>query len=455
MRLAGTVLVTLAAATVASPSLAQAQAPTVSLSVSPGLVRGTHPVTLSGQALGAAPTASVQLYASPFPYRHPSLVATVPLAADGSFSHTVIADRDTSYRAVLTGTGATSTASEHVIGITAVTIRALTLGRVQITILVRHPRGLGWGGARVRWSFARSARGRFRVLATNRTRRRGPYTTQLRTVVSLPAGRFSFRACFHAREDHALDDLERPPGCTGRGYRGTGRLPEGFPGPTAVKEAKRYLERRAGLTGFAVVDSEGRLSGAHIHRTFITASVVKAMLMVADLRRLHALGHHRIDSMTDSILFPMIHVSDNTAASRCFAIVGSAGLDDVARAAGMTDFSVAFDWGAARLSPADQARFFFVMDSLIPPEFVGYARFLLSTIVSYESWGIPAVARPLGYRVFFKGGWRTTGLGQLVHQIARLEHRGRTFSEAVMTDGDPSTGYGIDTIQGVTAVLLR
>jgi hypothetical protein len=29
-----------------------------------------------------------------------------------------------------------------------------------------------------------------------------------------------------------------------------------------------------------------------------------------------------------------------------------------------------------------------------------------------------------------------------------------TFSIAVMTDGDPSMGYGIDTIQGVTSSLL-
>ena len=94
------------------------------------------------------------------------------------------------------------------------------------------------------------------------------------------------------------------------------------------------------------------------------------------------------------------------------------------------------------------------MDSLIPHEFVGYARCLLSTIADYESWGIPAVARPRGYAVFFKGGWRGTSLGQLVHQVGRLEGHQRTFSMAVMTDGDPSMGYGIETIQGVTARLL-
>jgi hypothetical protein len=120
----------------------------------------------------------------------------------------------------------------------------------------------------------------------------------------------------------------------------------------------------------------------------------------------------------------------------------------------MVDFSVTTDWGSAILSAYDQAKFFFEMDSLIPHEFVGYARYLLSTIAGYESWGVPAVARPRRYTVFFKGGWRPTGLGQLVHQVARLEGHHRRFSIAVMTDGDPSMGYGIGTIQGVTGALL-
>jgi hypothetical protein len=120
----------------------------------------------------------------------------------------------------------------------------------------------------------------------------------------------------------------------------------------------------------------------------------------------------------------------------------------------MTDFSIVGIWARAQISAADQARFFYEMDSLVPRQFRGYARYLLSTIAGYESWGIPAVARP-GWHVFFKGGWRGTVLGQLVHQVARLEQPGRRFSLAVMTDGDPSMGYGIATIQGVAARLLR
>ena len=95
------------------------------------------------------------------------------------------------------------------------------------------------------------------------------------------------------------------------------------------------------------------------------------------------------------------------------------------------------------------------MDSLIPPEFVGYVHFLLSTIVGWQSWSIPVVARPLGYTVYFKDGSEPTALGQLVHQVARIEGHGHSFSMAVMTDGDPTMVYGEQTIQGVAASLLR
>jgi hypothetical protein len=184
------------------------------------------------------------------------------------------------------------------------------------------------------------------------------------------------------------------------------------------------------------------------------------MLLVAYLRRLNAIGQHYIDPYSNSFLYPMINVSDNDAATTCWSIVGNAGLYAVAAAAGMTHFSTdttaswGGSWGAALITAADQAKFFFEMDSLIPREFVGYANYLLSTIAGYESWGIPAIARPLGYTVFFKAGWRPSPDVFLVQQIARLAGHDHTFAIAVMTDGDPDMDYGIDTIQGVTQALL-
>ena len=157
----------------------------------------------------------------------------------------------------------------------------------------------------------------------------------------------------------------------------------------------------------------------------------------------------------------MINVSDNNAATTCWSIVGDAGLYAVAKAAGMTRFAVdttaswGGEWGASLITAADQAKFFFEMDSLMPREFVGYARFLLSHIAGYESWGIPAIARPLGLHRVLQGGLAPEPgrLPRAPDRPAREATAGR-FSIAVMTDGDPDMDYGIDTIQGVTAALL-
>jgi hypothetical protein len=225
-----------------------------------------------------------------------------------------------------------------------------------------------------------------------------------------------------------------------------------YPSVTSIERAAAYLHTRTGRTAFAVVDSSGRELGLNEHSHFLSASVVKAMLLVAYLRRLAA-RHESVGSLSQALLYPMIHVSDNNAASATWHIVGDDGLEDVADRAGMVDFELGHDWANEEISAADQARFFFRMDSLIPPQFRAYARSLLSGIDPSQSWGIPAEARP-AWRVFFKAGWRGTDEGQLVTQIARLESGPRRIAIAVMTVSDPSMEYGEETIEGVAARLL-
>jgi hypothetical protein len=225
-----------------------------------------------------------------------------------------------------------------------------------------------------------------------------------------------------------------------------------YPSPERVQAAAEYLRRRAGVTSFAVVNSEGVLAGANIHERFHSASVVKSMLLVAYLRKL-AYEHRRLSRAVEALLYPMIHESSNEAATAVLRIVGEHDLDNVARDAHMTDYEPGGGtWGFTEVSAADLARFFFEQDSLIPREFDGYARWLLSNIEPSESWGVPKVARP-EFQVFFKGGWLPEVEG-LVNQVARLEGRGITFAMAVLSRNDPSMAYGEGTIEGVTARLL-
>jgi hypothetical protein len=342
-------------------------------------------------------------------------------------------------------------------------VRYLPLGHARLSIVSRHPSNLHWGGRSVYWYRGAGAGGRLRRVAVGRTRDVRPGVTRISLTIALPAaGPFRYAACFSAPRQNALG-LGRSHGPCGRHrfrgpadspYRGTGDAPAGFPWRAAVAAAGRYLDRRDGSTAFATVDSEGRISGRHLHRSFASASVVKAMLLVAYLRMLAA-EHRRLDDSSRALLAPMIQLSDNDAATAVFSLVGENRVWALARHIGMTDFSLYGYWSSAKISAVDQARFFFKLESSIPRRFRHYARHLLSHIVGYESWGIPAVARPRGWDVFFKGGWRGTDRGQLVHQVAWLQRPGLRLAVAVLTDGDPTMGYGIETIEGVTARLLR
>jgi hypothetical protein len=244
-----------------------------------------------------------------------------------------------------------------------------------------------------------------------------------------------------------------PPIASALEYSGQGRgFPTiRFPGPPQIAAAERFLASRAGRTALAVVDTHGRLSGVRMDERFVAASVVKAMLLVAYLQRL-ARVHSGLDAGSRALLYPMIHVSDNGAASAVQGIVGNGALLSLAHQAHMTDFAPADNWIFTQISAADQARYFFMQDDLIPAPFRGYARYLLSSISPDQSWGVPAAARP-GWRVFFKGGWLPESLG-LVNQVARLERGGQKFAVAVLTDGDPSMAYGEQTIEGVAARLV-
>ena len=236
-------------------------------------------------------------------------------------------------------------------------------------------------------------------------------------------------------------------------YEGRARgIPQpAYPSPGAIAAATRFLQGRAGRTAFALVDSQGHVHGLHLREHFETASVVKVMMLIAFLQ-MRAAQHRGLSGADTSLLYPMIHESNNDAASAVLSIVGGAAVAHVAREAGMRDYAPGVGWWAySQTSAVDQARLLAILDRLVPGRFYGYARYLMSTIEPSQSWGIPPVARPR-WQVFFKTG--ALPERGLFNEVARLERAGVTFSVAVLTDGDPSMAYGEETIAGVAARLL-
>lgn len=263
-----------------------------------------------------------------------------------------------------------------------------------------------------------------------------------------PTDRCSERVRIYPGERSSVRAVTRPgEGCTIRVRR-----PEPFPSRRRIRAAARYVRGRA-LSSLAVIDTHGRLSGFQPHRRYLTASVVKAMLLVGRLRQL---GNHLPSRSDRAVLEPMIEVSDNHAADAVYRWVGDAGLLAVGKRAGMRDLLVpGGHWGNLQFSAADQAHLFVKIDKLVPPRTRAYARKLLSSIASYQRWGFSRFSKRRGWRTFFKGGWRTTGLGALVHEAALFEHGDRRFSMVVLSDGNPSHEYGTKTLRGVAQRVFR
>ena len=226
-----------------------------------------------------------------------------------------------------------------------------------------------------------------------------------------------------------------------------GSPPVILPTHRGLRAASRWAARRQGRVSWSVVDTEGVFHGSHGAREHLSASTSKAMLLVAALRRV---GGDPLPPALGAHLRPMIRRSDNDAAHAVLALVGDAGLADVARAAGMRHFRTNGTWSDVRLTSADQVRLFARIDRLVPRRHRPLARSLLRGIVAQQSWGIPRAARPGGWRVLFKGGWRE----QLVNQAALLERGHTRVAVAVLTDENPSQAYGRATIEGVARRLV-
>jgi hypothetical protein len=224
------------------------------------------------------------------------------------------------------------------------------------------------------------------------------------------------------------------------------------PTRAAVARARRFAGSRVGIVSFAVVGSSGRVQCHACRRRYRAASVVKAMLLVAELRRLAA-GGGQLTAGDRALLGAMIRVSDNASALSVYLRVGDEGLYRLAGAARMRGFGVYGHWGNAEITALDQARLFARIDRLTPARYRGYARRLLSSVVASQAWGIPEVSTPR-WRTAFKGGWVSTPRGELVHQVARLQRGERTMAIAVLTDRNPTHAYGRATVRGIAARLL-
>jgi beta-lactamase class A len=215
-----------------------------------------------------------------------------------------------------------------------------------------------------------------------------------------------------------------------------------------IEAAAAWAEKRHGTVTFAV-RTEDRLWGRGLDQQFAMASVLKAMLMTAYLRRV---DDRPLDAGDRALLRPMIRRSDNATATQIRNIVGNGALVRLARRAGMTRFRVHPIWGLSLTTVRDQTLFFLRLEQLLPDRHEAYALRLLRNIVPSQRWGMAQVI-PDGWTLHFKGGWGS-GTGAVDHQVGLLRRGEDRVAIAVMTVNNPTHAYGKATLEGVARRLL-
>ena len=186
-----------------------------------------------------------------------------------------------------------------------------------------------------------------------------------------------------------------------------------------------------------MIDERGRIHGYRRAVQYSSASLVKAMLLVAYLRR-GDVKRRRLRGSERGLLGPMIRISDNDAATAIYGRVGASGLSRLARRAGMRRFVPNPVWGGSQVTAGDQARFFFRIRGLVPKRHRSYALGLLRRVVPAQRWGIPR-SKPAGWRIHFKGGWVPDDDGWRVHQAALLRQGHRKLAIAVLARSSPAS----------------
>jgi NAD(P)-dependent dehydrogenase (short-subunit alcohol dehydrogenase family) len=227
------------------------------------------------------------------------------------------------------------------------------------------------------------------------------------------------------------------------------------------KAAIDYISHRAGNPTFALKTGKQWCTYRPWH-TEPSASVIKAMILVAYLRR-DDVRNRGLSSGEQDTLAAMIERSDDSAANYIFYnYVGYGGLDNLASAAGMNHFQTHPDprpgcceyWGRTSIAAGDQANFFLHLGHFIPQKHVSYALQLLSSIdPGYGYWGIADVNTP-GWTKYWKSGWGA-GTGWVDSQSILLRRGGMKIGLSILTHNDPDHTYGKNTLRGVAGRLLK
>jgi hypothetical protein len=193
-------------------------------------------------------------------------------------------------------------------------------------------------------------------------------------------------------------------------------------------------------------------------RHFGSASAVKATILGALLHKAHA-EHRSLTSRERHLGWRMITESDNAAASALWDDVGMYSLGRFLRLTGMHHTELGPDgyWGLTRITAHDEI---ILLRRLLEPNSVltkaarRYELHLMASVIPAQRWGVRAGV-PDVFTVHVKNGWAPLppAPGWFVNSIGCFTHSNRNYSVVVLTQDNPTMGYGVTTVEDVAEVI--
>jgi hypothetical protein len=156
----------------------------------------------------------------------------------------------------------------------------------------------------------------------------------------------------------------------------------------------------------------------------------------------------------------MITKSDNAATTSLWKQLGTTKVKGFLKAAGMTRTVPGSGgyWGLTQINVQDEQKLLSLVtakNSVLSDNSRAYILKLMGKVVSSQRWGTPAGA-PSSVAVHVKNGWleRSTH-GWRVHSIGAFDGGGHDYTISVLTHGNSTMSYGVNTIQGVAKAIHK
>ncbi|HEX2701982.1 MAG TPA: serine hydrolase [Solirubrobacteraceae bacterium] len=227
--------------------------------------------------------------------------------------------------------------------------------------------------------------------------------------------------------------------------------------PFATRAMRRFLHARSGNITAGVYDVATKTTFLyHPDDREQTASIIKANILALLLAQAQA-RHDPLDADDLAIATGMIEESDNDDATDLWDAEGGAPAVAAFDARlHMTQTMPSYAWGLTETTPRDQLRLLrhiALTNRVLHYNYREPELYLMEHVVSDDYWGI--TAGPTRATVAVKNGWLPVAGGWQINSIGMVHGDHRFYLIAVMTNGNPEEGYGIDTIEGISRLIWK